>query len=571
MNGIGGIMKGAPNEAMLAQMKKGGQYISSQVSLFGSPQPVVGTMGQRTYVLVCDGELYNKDELINELSTLGYRFADRSCAAVLLHGFMAWGMGCLDKTLGVFALAVWDGEQLVLARDRLGYKPLFYSGDAQGFVFASSIRTLLRHPGIKPTLTHQGVAELMLLGPGRTPGCGILRGINELKPGHYIIYRPGTAPQLHGYWKLKAKPHVDDLDTSGKTVRELLTDATGRQGKSTGVMLSGGLDSSILAVLAKSNETFSLDYIDNDKHFTPDDYQPTEDAPYIKEMSQFLRSNHRRHMIGTDDLADALIPAMEARGLPGMGDIDAAMLLFCKDIRETAPIVLSGEGADEIFGGYPWYTDEEKRDTNTFPWSQSLQHRLSVIRPGALGNIDPGEYVRTRYNETINAAPTLYDDDPTDKRIRQLFLLNLQWFLQTLAARTESMANAADLTVRLPYLDHRLVEYLYNVPWASKHFGDNEKGLLRHAFKGTLPENILKRKKSPFPKTHNPAYLRKLQDMFLDLLKTPNAPLFEIINRKQIQEASTPWYGQLMTQAQTLAYLIQINAWLIYFSVDITL
>ncbi|MCL2204164.1 MAG: asparagine synthase (glutamine-hydrolyzing) [Defluviitaleaceae bacterium] len=576
MSGIAGILKGALCDEMLNQIIKRspsqrgehGQFISAQVSLFGCPQPIRGALGLQAYVLVCDGELYNKESLIKELRALGFQFADQRDATVMLHSFMAWGVNCLEKLLGVFAFALWDGERLFLARDRLGYKSLFYTVNGRGMAFASSMDILLRHPGIKPVLTAQGVAELMLLGPGRTPGCGILQGIDELKPGHYLTYRMGEAPEIHPYWQLKAIPHLETFAETAKTVRALLSEATGKSP----TMLSGGLDSSILAALAGSKESFSLDYIGNDKHFTPNDFQPEDDNEYIKEMSASLRSRHRRHTIGTDALAEALFPAMEARGLPGMGDVDAALLLFCQNIRETTPVILSGEGADEIFGGYPWYTDEQRRNADTFPWSMNLPHRLAFLRPGALGNIDPEAYVHARFTQTMASAPTLYDDEPIDKRLRQLFVLNLQWFGQTLISRTECMSAAAGLTIRTPYLDHRLVEYLYNVPWAFKFHEEREKGLLREAFKGILPEKILLRKKSPFPKTHNPAYLLKVQDMMQNLLNTPGAPLFEFLERKGLNnDTPTPWYGQLMTRPQTLAYFLQINAWLERYAIDIAL
>jgi asparagine synthase (glutamine-hydrolysing) len=516
MGGIGGIVNGIPNEDMLGQIKNVGQFVSPQACLFGSPQPVVGTLGLRAYTAVCDGELYNKEALVKELHPLGYRFADRSDAAVILHGYMAWGIGCLEKLEGTFAFALWDGEQLFLARDRMGCKPLLYTADAKALVFASSLQTILCHPGVTPVLTSEGVAELMLLGPYRTPGGGVLKGINELKPGHYMTYRTGSLPQVKCWWKLKAKAHTEDLAATVKKTRELLTDAIKHPA---GVILSGEPESSVLASLTKSRETFTMG------------------------------------AVCTDELADALIPAMEVCGFPGMGDADAAFLVFCKKIRETTPAVLSCEGADAVFGGYPWFSDAELRNADAFPWNRSLKYRLSFIRSGAFANIDPVEYIRARYEETINAAHTLYDDGDDDKRVRQLTLLSIQWYLQPLLTRTERISNSLGLCVHMPFLDHKLAEYMYNVPWAFKYFGDSKKGLLGEAFKQTKIN-------PPAAAIPNPALQRKLQDMMNDLFNTPNAPLFEIINRNRAEAPDSP---------QTLAYLLQINAWLERFSINISL
>jgi len=312
----------------------------------------------------------------------------------------------------------------------------------------------------------------------------------------------------------------------------------------------------------------------NEKYFTADAFMPETDGPFIKEMVKHLHTQHHHFTMGTDDLAEMLLPAMEARGLPGMGDIDASLLFLCKNIRAHVPAALTGEGADELFGGYPWYTEETLREAETFPWSLTLQHRLSFLREGVLGTLNPEEYVRTRFLETCQSAPALYDDEPIDRSVRQQFVLNLYWFLQNLTARMETMATAAGLTLRAPFLDYRLVEYAYNIPWHMKFHQDREKGLLREAFKKNLPNKIVNRKKSPFPKTHNPAFLRKMQDMITELLALPNAPLFQFIDAKALktilqENPEHRWYGQLMALPQTFAYFLQMNAWLTNNSIDI--
>ncbi|MCL2377827.1 MAG: asparagine synthase (glutamine-hydrolyzing) [Defluviitaleaceae bacterium] len=593
MSGIGGLIGYGGNtltaatvcESMLTSLKKRGQdehgtFISQDVCLLHTRTnavntgrgPLRGMLGQKAYVLAFDGELYNKEELIRELRTLGYRLQDNTDAAVVLHGYMAWGESCLDRFLGMYAFAIWDSERLFMARDRLGLKPFFYSVGSHGFVFASDIKTLLCHPQIQPVISLEGIAELLLLGPGRTPGVSVFRDIRELKPGYWATYSKTQGLTMGSYWQLRARPHRETFEETAAQVRNLLKDAVARQSVTPkniglGTFLSGGLDSSIVASLSSCKETFSVDYFGNDKHFSPTEFQPEDDNEFINIMVKALGGRHRRIVLGSDELADALTPAMEARGLPGMGDVDAALLLFCRQVKESVPIALSGEGADEIFGGYPWYQQEERLWAKTFPWSQSTEYRCRFIAPHILNKFDPEAYIRTRYEKTLAAADTLYDDEPTEKRIRQMFLLNIHWFLQNLATRNETMSTAAGLIVRSPFLDHRLVEYLYNVPWTYKNHQDREKGLLREAVKGLLPASVLARKKSPFPKTHNPAYMNMVTDMIKVVLQDDASPLFEIVPKNALvnlltEETSQPWYGQLMTAPQTIAYFLQINAWM---------
>jgi len=602
MSGIGGLIGYGGNtltaatvcESMLASLKKRGQdehgtFISQDVCLLHTRitalnigrGPLRGVLGQRAYVLTFDGEIYNKEELTRELRTLGYRLQDNSDAAVVLHGYMAWGEQCLDKFLGMYAFAIWDSERLFMARDRLGLKPFFYSVGSHGFAFASDTKTLLCHPLIQPIIDMEGIAELLLLGPGRTPGISVFRDIRELKPGHWATYSKTQGLTACNYWQLRARPHTGTFDETTAQIRSLLKDSVARQSITPknvglGTFLSGGLDSSIVAALSSCKETFSVDYFGNDKHFSPTEFQPEDDNEFIKTMVSALRARHHRIILGSDELADALVPAMEARGLPGMGDVDAALLLFSQKVRESVPIALSGEGADEIFGGYPWYQQEERLWADSFPWSQSVEYRCRFIAPHILNKFDPEAYVRTRYEKTIATADTLYDDEPTEKRIRQMFILNIHWFLQNLATRNETMSVAAGLTVRSPFLDHRLVEYLYNVPWAYKNHQDREKGLLRESVKGLLPGSIISRKKSPFPKTHNPAYMSRVSDMIKVVLQDSTSPICEIIPKKVIEslineETNQPWYGQLMTIPQTIAYFLQINAWLKEFNVIVKL
>jgi len=595
MSGIGGFLGyGGTSmslalvcESMQVSLKRRGQdehgtFISDDVCLIhtSSHYPSTGSrllravLGQKVHVITFDGELYNKSELIAELKKLGFYLPESSDAAIALYGYMAWGESCIDRFLGVFAFAIWDSGRLFLARDRLGLKPLFYSTNSRGFVFASDIKTLLCYPAVNPVMSCEGVADMMLLGPARTPGTTLFRDIKELQPGHWASYSKSGGLLTKRYWQLKAKPHRESFEETVSTVRKIIKDAISRQSedKEIGVFLSGGLDSSAIAALSGCHNTFSVDYVGNDRHFVPNAFQPDDDNLFIKEMVSYLRAHHNRVVLGSDELAEALVPAMQARGLPGMGDVDSALLLFCQQVKESISIALTGEGADEIFGGYPWYQKDEV--VKTFPWTRETKYRSRFIAPHILSRFDPEAYVQSRFEKAIAASGSLYDDNQKEKQVRQMYHLNLDWFLPNLATRNESMSAAAGLSVRSPFLDHRLVEYLYNVPWGFKNDKDREKGLLRESLKGLLPDNVLWRKKSPFPKTHNPAYMNKVTDMIKVIEK--DAPIFTIVNRDVLiklldEEPSQPWYGQLMTVPQTLAYFLQIHTWMKEFGVVLSL
>ena len=596
MSGIGGIVGYGASAIAASQVCDGmfealkgrgadvhGTYISEEACLIHSryasleegKQPVRVAIGSKAYVLVFDRELYNADELRKELGDMGYRFQDPGDAAIVLHGYMAWGVSCVEHFNGVFAFALWDGQQLFMARDRLGLRPLFYATGSHGLVFASTIKTILAHPQIRAVLSMEGAAEIILLGPGKTPGSGVFKGIHELEPGKYATYSTGKITTTT-YWQLKARPHEDSFAETTANIRAILSDAIKRQSPKktrSAILLSGGLDSSAVAALSKSRESFSVDYVGNDKHFTASDLQPEDDGEYIKRMVNFLGLKHRRVLLGSDELTDTLAEAANVRGWPGMADIDASLLLFLRKVREQVPIALSGEGADEIFGGYPWYQNDDDLFAKTFPWSQGVAFREKFLTPELARAINsPKEYVNSRFQKAIDTAETLYDDDPRESRLRQMFMLNLYWFLQTLASRNDSMAAAAGLAVRAPFLDYRLVEYLYNVPWDFKNHKDREKGLLRESLKGLMPESVLWRKKSPFPKTHNPAYLNRVKDMLNNI--GHNAPIFSLVSRRSLgalleEEPTSNWYGQLMAYPQTIAYFLQVNSWMKDFAVTI--
>ncbi|MCL2369916.1 MAG: asparagine synthase (glutamine-hydrolyzing) [Firmicutes bacterium] len=476
-------------------------------------------------------------------------------------------------------------NQINFKRDRLGVRPLFYYHKNGIFLYGTDIKTILAHPSVKPQVDKQGIAELILLGPGRTPSHAIFKDIKSLPPATRGYYDSDTNKlTLRKYWELTDKPHTDSFEETKQKVRALLIESIERSLESEniiGTFLSGGLDSSIISAVAnrylaskgKKLETFSVDYKDNDKHFRASKFQPNSDIAYIEEMNSFLGAKHHRILLDTDELVDALYDAVDARGLPGMADIDASLLLFCRKVKPYIDVALSGEGADEIFGGYPWFRDETIRNIDGFPWAGSLEFRKSFLKDDFANAID-SNYVQERYRSAITSTHILQSATPLERRMKEMTNLNLKWFGQTLFERKHCMSTMAGLATRLPFCDYRLVEYLYAVPWEYKDYKGREKGLLREAMTGILPDNVLWRKKSPYPKTHNPAYLTAVSNRLREVISDSSAPILKIIKKEALEnllgsQESTPWYGQLMTTPQTIAYFLQINYWLDKYKVEI--
>jgi asparagine synthase (glutamine-hydrolysing) len=542
-------------------------------------QPMIKKDGIREFAIVYNGELYNTQEIRDELLAKGYTFEGHSDTEVLISSYIEWGEKCVERVNGIFAFAIWEkhNRRLFIARDRIGVKPFFYAISGKTFLFASEIKALLSHPSIKPEIDIHSIAEIMLVGPGRTPGYGVFRGIEELRPA-CCGYFSQEGLKTWRYWKLEDKEHTDNFEQTVERVRFLVTDSIERQLVSdvpVCTMLSGGLDSSIISSVAdrymtKMGEqlhTFSVSYRDNEKYFKKSKFQPNSDDEYIGIMNEYLHAQNHRIVLDTPELVNALYSAVDARDLPGMADVDASMLLFCGAIKEHATVALSGECADEIFGGYPWYRDKNIRESEGFPWAQSTGYRAGFLKDEFAYQIDAYKYVDDLYRETISNTSKREGLSKAESRMKEMVDLNLSWFMQTLLDRKDRMSMYNGLEVRVPFCDYRIAQYLYSVPWEFKDYNHYEKGLLRKAVEGLLPEQVLWRKKSPYPKTHNPAYLKAVGDILSGIIKDPGSPLLQIVKKEELQklltaENPTPWYGQLMTTAQTIAYFIQINYWL---------
>lgn len=363
---------------------------------------------------------------------------------VVLNSFAIFGSECVYKFNGIFAFAIWDEKKrrLFFARDRIGVKPFFYTVSDGRFIFASEIKGILAATGKQPEIDAQGVMEIMLIGPGRTPGYGVFRGIEELKPAHCGFF-DDKGLRLSKYWSLEDREHTENFKQTAEHVRFLVTDSIKRQLISDvpiGTFLSGGLDSSIISsvasrVLKEKGEalhTFTVSYKNNDRYFKATKFQPNSDSDFVGQMVEYLGCVNHTVEIDTPELVSALFEAVEARDLPGMADVDSSLLLFCREIKKHVTVALSGECADEIFGGYPWFRDPTVRAVNGFPWAQSTAYRSGFIRREFTSAIDPNEYIQSKYLATVNATSKLPDLSPLESRMKEMVNLNHHWFMQTL-------------------------------------------------------------------------------------------------------------------------------------------
>lgn len=551
----------------------------------GGKQPMHSP--DRNTIIIYNGELYNTPELRTELMSRGHEFVGHSDTEVLLHAYLEWKTDAFSRLNGIFAFAIWEKRErrLTLCRDRLGVKPLFFAPIRNGLTFGSTIDTVLCHPEIEPELDEDGLRTLLLLGPARPPESGVFRQIKSLLPGHFAVLTPENFTD-HVYWQLEAHEHEDDLPTTIERTHTLICDTTRRQLVSDvplACFLSGGLDSSILSMLAAKDyaargetlHTWSVDYRDNDKYFTKSIFQPNSDDSYIDQMVDFLGTHHHRVVLEPEALCAALLPATDARALPGMADVDSSLLLFCAAVKRGGTTVcLSGECADELFGGYPWYHREEILFEDTFPWSRSVGLRLGLLTPDAVRNGE--EFVRQHYRDTCARTPRLPSDDKKAARMREMFVLNLDWFMATLLDRKDRMSMYSGLEVRVPFCDHRIVEYAYNMPWDFKSLEGREKGIVRRAFADELPKEIVYRKKSPYPKTFHPVYTRLCADYVRRIFEDNTSVAASLFDRNAVQKLmqrpeslAEPWFGQLMRTPQIFAYIIQLDRWFRHYHVKI--
>ncbi len=568
-----------------------GEYLQNNVGLSHTrlairdlktgTQPIIKTINNYDYAIVYNGEIYNTEELKADLIKKGYTFETRTDTEVILLLYLEYGEKCVTMLNGIFAFAIWNDfeKKLFLFRDRSGIKPLFYTINDNSLVFGSEIKALFEFPKIIPEINSVSFKEIIGIGPARTAGTGVFKNIYEIKPGYFSVFSKSGLKEIQ-YWKLSSRPHTESYDETVEHTAFLLKDSVEKQMVSdvpVCTFLSGGIDSSIVTAIAanflkkqgKTLNTFSFDFEKNDIYFKSNSFQPEQDRPYVDKMLSSFDVNHNYLMCNEKDLAELLFNAVDAKDLPGMADIDASLLYFCKLVKKHNKVALTGECADEIFGGYPWFHKKEAFESKTFPWSTDLNARTFLFDEDFIKNLNLKNYIDEQYNRSISEVPIFEEDSPEEKRRREISFLNQKWFMTTLLDRMDRTSMYSGLEARVPFADHRIIEYIWNVPWKFKCHNGIVKGLLRDACRGILPDELLWRKKSPYPKTYNPEYEQILISKVKDILNNSNSPILPILNKKKVLEFielpanyGKPFFGQLMAGPQMLAYIIQINYWL---------
>ena len=568
-----------------------GTYLSSScgfahvrlkiIDLLTGAQPMVRKSGETEFAIVFNGEIYNMHELKESLTAEGASFETASDTEVILVGYMLHGREFIKRLNGIFAAAIWDSHSktLCLFRDRLGVKPLFYTKKGDTFIFSSEIKGLFAYPGVEPLLDKNGLCEIFALGPAKSYGKGVFKDIFEVLPGH-VLTLDRYSYSDKAYWSLESRPHEDSMKTTIEKTAWLFSDAVKKQMLSDipiSTFLSGGIDSSLVTAVCaeelkkqgKTLHTFSFDFTDNQKYFKSNAFQPSQDRPFVEQMVSHCGTDHRYLECGNKEQLHCLYKAVDARDLPCMADVESSMLYFCSRVVQHNKVTLTGECADEIFGGYPWFHNKQAFETDAFPWSQDMAPRQTLLDDALIRELSMEEYAKEAYEKTINETPLLAEDTPEEKRRREIAYLNLRWFMVTLLDRMDRTSMYSGLEARVPFADHRIVEYVFNIPWHMKCPDGLVKGLLRHAGAKLVPKDILWRKKSPYPKTYDPSYEKLLGKQLREVLSTPSSPIRTLLDPKKVQrflnspsDYGRPWYGQLMAGPQMLAYMLQVNYWL---------
>lgn len=549
----------------------------SVIDLTTGDQPLWVSDSGNNYYIVYNGEVYNYRELRKELKNKGIVFHTDSDSEVVLQSFIHYGPSFVHKLNGIFAFAIYDEKRntLYLYRDRFGVKPLYYTHFMGTLIFASRIDTLFEYPGVKPCIDINGFNEIFALGPSKTYGSGVFTGIKEVLPGEYIVTSSDYCKH-NQYYKLHSVLHEDSYDDTIEKIAYLVEDAVRLQMVSDVpicTFLSGGLDSSLVTSICCKHctdkmTTFSFDFENNNRHFITNSFQPSEDRPYVDIMVNHLGTDHHYLTMSNQKLFDLLTASVDTRSLPTMADIDSSLLYFCGEVSKTHKVALTGECADEIFGGYPWFHREDMLYSDTFPWMMDISFRKSLLNPEFAAVLNMERYIQNAYNKTASEVELIPTENQLEERRRRISYINIKWFMQTLLDRMDRTSMQNGLEARVPFADYRIVEYLYNLPWDIKAKDGTPKNALRVVARRFLPDAIFNRPKSPYPKTYNPEYERLLVDRLKEIIHDSSAPIRSYLNLPSVEkfldspkEYGKPWFGQLMAGPQMIAYLIQINYW----------
>lgn len=559
----------------------------SVIDLAGGGQPMVRFgKADEPVVVTFNGEIYNYVELRTELRALGWSFDTASDTEVLLVAYLHWGADFVTRINGMYGFAIWDARirELLMARDRFGIKPLYYAHIGEELLFGSEPKALLAHPGFAAELDREGLAELMAVPRARTPGHGTFRGLREVKPGH-VLTANRSGVRERRYWGLTAGEHLGDFAASTRDVHELLQHIVAHEVVAdvpVGSLLSGGIDSSAITAMAARHLGDSLTSYSvsppSGRTATEDVWRTSTDGPYAKLVADHLGIKHSVTDVSVDSLIASYDVGLRARDLPGWGDLDGTMHQLFQSVRQDCVVALSGEAADEMFGGYLWQNDPDFVGHPSFPWMYGRRQPEFLLRDELRELIEPARYEADRYHEALQEVPTLSGEDAVRRRQRQVFYLGVTRWLTALLERQDRMSMAVGLEVRVPFADHRLAEYLFNVPDEIKARDGVVKALLRQASVGLLPSQIIDRPKSAYPASRNSEYVARMREAVLHLLSEPTAPLFDVLDRGKVRRAvesdrldGLPGPITASTPAIGLSYLLELNQWFVRYGVRLVL
>jgi asparagine synthase (glutamine-hydrolysing) len=556
----------------------------------GGDQPMVAPEANGAVVLVYNGEVYNFRRVRERLEAWGHRFRTRSDTEVVLRAYLEWGERCVEHLDGMFAFAVWDSrrQQLTLARDRLGVKPLHYAALGRGLVFGSEVKALLAHPLVEPAVDAEGLAEL--LGYISTPGHAVYRGIQEVPPASIVVFGRDGVARAQRYWALDGREHTDDAAETVDTVRTLLAEAVSAQLVSDVplcTLLSGGVDSSAIAALAARAgdgvlRTFAVDFDGHADRFQVDSWHQDPDGPHAAAVARYVGTHHEVVLLRTEDMTDpvATAAALIAQDLPRpIPDMDRSLYLLLRAVRERSTVALSGEIADELFGGYKSFNDPSLRSAGNFPWV-TMGFKVAangmgtgLLSPDLLDRVDVPGYTAARYREAVAEVPVLDGEPEHDRLMRCITYLHLTRWLPLLLDRDDRLSMAVGLELRVPYCDHRLVEYAFGIPWSMKAANGVEKGLLRAAVADLLPAAVVWRRKSPFPVTQDPGYGQQLRAQLEEVAADPHAPvrpLLDLTKVRSLLDERRPVQSTGWGERRDVETVLQLDAWLRRYRVSLT-
>lgn len=538
----------------------------SIVDLNGGHQP----MSLINKHLIYNGELYNTIEL-KEILEINDNIGDTN---ILLRLLDKEGMNSLSKLNGIYGFVFIDNDIVYAVRDPFGVKPVFYSIDNGDLIVSSEIKAILKLKG-EAVVDSEGLKEILAMGPSHSIGKTIYKGIYELPPGCYLKYDKNNYEIIQYYTIPTYKNNLSYNEAVNKT-NELLTNAIKNQMISDvdiACFLSGGLDSSIISTIVSKNkeklDCYTIDYEDNKKDFIPNEFEKSRDYDYALKVSNSINANLHTALIDNETLINNLKRAVICKDGPGMTDIDSSMIYISEEISKKYKVALSGECADELFAGYSWFYSKEK-EKKGFPWIRNLKDREVLLNPKWRKKLNLCEYALNEYENAIKEAPINELDNNFEKKHRQMTYLNIRYFMANLLDRKDRMTMGAvpPIEARVPFCDKNLVEFLYNLPFKYKYRYKTEKKLLRDAYKGIVIDDVINRKKSPYPKSNSLVYEAKIKELLLKTLEDKNSILYELFDIEKImkllnskEELKTPWYGQLMRKTSFFAYLYQIDYW----------